>query len=68
MVPILMPDMNPPTAQHQRSSKGWFVKAQAALIGATSLMSVALFGSTYAQGQTPQRPNIVVIMGDDIGI
>ncbi|MGB9370204.1 MAG: arylsulfatase [Xanthobacteraceae bacterium] len=31
-------------------------------------MSVALFDPAHAQAPSPQRPNIVVIMGDDIGI
>ena len=43
----------------------------AALIGATALMSLALSGpgSTPAAAQPqPQKPNILFIMGDDIGI
>src|SRR5215207_2622932 len=44
--------------------------ASAALLGATALMSVSLSGplSAPAAAQPQQRPNIVVIMGDDIGI
>src|SRR5262245_1449193 len=45
---------------------GWYKRSCAALLGATALMSVAM--SDPAQAQAPQRPNIVVIMGDDIGI
>ena len=39
-------------------------------MGATALISVALSGpgSMPAAAQPQQRPNIVVIMGDDIGI
>src|SRR5262245_545511 len=45
---------------------GWYKRSRAALIGATALMSAAMFHPAHAQA--PQRPNIVVIMGDDIGI
>src|SRR5829696_5456166 len=46
------------------------MRGLAALMGATALISVALSGpgSTPAAAQPHQRPNIVVIMGDDIGI
>jgi arylsulfatase len=40
----------------------------AALIAATSLLSVALPDTAGAQAQQPQQPNIIMIMGDDIGI
>src|SRR5262249_42062665 len=42
----------------------------AAVIGAATLISLSLTGTASAQAQPPaqQRPNIVVIMGDDIGI
>jgi len=51
----------------RQSSRSWYTASRAALIGATALMSVALFDPAHAQ-PSPQRPNIVVIMGDDIGI
>ena len=51
----------------RQSSRSWYAASRAALIGATALMSVALFDPAHAQ-PSPQRPNIVVIMGDDIGI
>jgi arylsulfatase len=47
---------------------GWYKRSRAALIGATALMSVAIFDPAQAQAPSLQRPNIVVIMGDDIGI
>lgn len=59
----------PPAAHDgERPSPGnWLARSRAALIGATALMSAAMFNPAHAQ--TPQqRPNIVVIMGDDIGI
>src|SRR6266581_3794781 len=58
-----------PLAAHgeRPSPRNWLARSRAALIGATALMSAAMFNLAHAQ--TPQqRPNIVVIMGDDIGI
>jgi arylsulfatase A-like enzyme len=48
---------------------GWNRGSRAALLGATTLMSLSVFGpaSTPAAAQTPQKPNILFIMGDDIG-
>jgi len=40
----------------------------AALFGATALVSLAMGDPARAQSQPAQRPNVVVIMGDDIGI
>lgn len=43
--------------------------SRAALFGATTLMSVAFSCPSYAQAPAPaQKPNILFIMGDDIGI
>src|SRR5215204_4329614 len=54
-----------------RDRGSWRARSSAALLGATALMSLAVSGPASmpaaAQPQ-PQRPNIVVIMGDDIGI
>ena len=51
--------------QH-KTSAGW----RAALLGASALMSLALSGpaSTPAAAQQAQKPNILFIMGDDIGL
>ena len=48
---------------------GWHKRSCAALLGATTLVSLSLSGpaSTPAVAQTPQKPNILFIMGDDIG-
>src|SRR3982751_70056 len=43
-------------------------RSPAPLIGAAALISLGLVGPAGAQGQPAQRPNILVIMGDDIGI
>ena len=49
--------------------KDWCARSSAALVGAAALMSLALPGWTEAQAQAPQqRPNILFIMGDDIGL
>src|SRR3954470_3639146 len=44
------------------------LRSRAALIGAAALLSLAVGDPAPAQAQPAQRPNIVVIMGDDIGI
>ena len=48
---------------------GWHKRSCAALLGATTLVSLSLSGpaTTPAVAQTPQKPNILFIMGDDIG-
>ena len=53
-----------------RDRESWRARSCAALLGATALISVVLSGplSAPAAAQPQQRPNIVVIMGDDIGI
>jgi arylsulfatase A-like enzyme len=57
-----------PTAA--RKWPGWHERSRAVLLGATTLMSLSLCGpaSTPAVAQQPpQKPNIIFIMGDDIG-
>jgi len=55
-----------PTAP--RKTAGWHKGACASLLGATMLMSLSGPASTPAAAQQqPQRPNILFIMGDDIG-
>src|SRR4051794_11340114 len=53
-----------------RDRESWRARSCAALLGATALISVVLSGplSTPAAAGQQQRPNIVVIMGDDIGM
>src|SRR3954465_15247814 len=53
----------------RRAATAWNKRSRAALLGATTLLSLSLFSaaSTPAVAQQ-QKPNIVVIMGDDIGM
>ena len=52
--------------------RGWHSRSCAALVGAATLMSLSLAGPAStpaaAQQQPAQKPNIVFIMGDDIGL
>jgi arylsulfatase len=52
----------------RKVATGWNKRSRAALLGATTLMSLSVFGpaSTPATAQQ-QKPNILVIMGDDVG-
>ncbi|MEJ0076649.1 MAG: arylsulfatase [Alphaproteobacteria bacterium] len=43
------------------------VRTCAALLGASALIAASGLASTPAAAQTPQQPNILFIMGDDIG-
>ena len=67
-----MPDCilanRPPSIRESLRKSFGGLRSCAALIGATALMSLALGDPASAQAQPAQRPNIVVIMGDDIGI
>lgn len=49
----------------RKVAAGWHKRSCAALLGATTLVSLSLPG--LAAAQTPQKPNILFIMGDDIG-
>src|SRR5882724_10277363 len=43
------------------------MKLKALLASATTLIAVGLLGAPPASAQAPARPNIVVVMGDDVG-
>src|SRR6476619_6419960 len=53
----------------RKVTTGWHKRSCAALLGATTLVSLSLAGpaTTPAVAQTPQKPHILFIMGDDIG-
>ena len=70
MLSSILPDKPPFIATPPRKTPGWHKRSCAALLGATTLMSMSLSGpaSTPAAAQQPaQKPNILFIMGDDIG-
>lgn len=56
----------------QRAFCGWCWRTRAGLLGATALIAAAAATPTIAQApapaQAPSKPNILFIMGDDIGI
>ena len=62
-------DKPPGTQTVSPNTAGWHKRSCASLLGATMLMSLSLCGpaSTPAAAQQPQKPNILFIMGDDIG-
>ena len=67
------PESKPPKIRDalRRTADAWHTQSYAALLGATALISISLAGpaSTPAAAQQPaQKPNILFIMGDDIGI
>jgi arylsulfatase A-like enzyme len=53
----------------RKIATGWHKRSCAALLGATTLVSLSVSepATTPAAAQTPQKPNILFIMGDDIG-
>ena len=70
MLSSRLPDKPPSITIPTRKRVGWHKRSCAALLGATTLMSLSLSGpaSTPATAQQPaQKPNILFIMGDDIG-
>ena len=68
MLSSILPDKPPSIATPPRKTT-WFAKRScASLLGATMLMSLSGPASTPAAAQQPaQKPNILFIMGDDIG-
>jgi arylsulfatase len=69
MVDYISKDKPPSIATPPRKTPSWRNRSCAALLGATTLVSLSLSGpaTTPAVAQTPQKPNILFIMGDDIG-
>src|SRR5437879_3775427 len=59
---------NPPdTPTASLRTAGWHKRSCATLLSATMLMSLSGPASTPAVAQAPAKPNILFIMGDDIG-
>src|SRR4051812_2276315 len=59
---------SPPSIRESLRKAFKRLRSCAVMIGGAALMSLALGDPAKAQAQPTQRPNIVVIMGDDIGI
>ena len=58
----------PPIAALPRKPASWLKRSCVALLGASMLMPTSVPFSTPASAQQPaQKPNILFIMGDDIG-
>ena len=51
-----------------KTRTSWRARSCAALLGASALIAVTAQNVTPAAAQTAQKPNILFIMGDDIGI
>jgi arylsulfatase A-like enzyme len=61
MLSTILPDKS-------RKTLGWHKQSYASLLGATMLMSLSGPASAPATAQPAQKPNILFIMGDDIGL
>ena len=69
MLSSIFTDKPPFIATPPRKTSGWYKRSCASLLGATMLMSLSGPASTPAAAQQPaQKPNILFIMGDDIGL
>ena len=68
MLSSIFADKPPFIATPPRKTPGWHKRSCAALLGATMMISLSGPASTPAAAQQPaQKPNILFIMGDDIG-
>ena len=68
MLSTIFADKPPFIATPPRKTPGWLKRSCAVLLGATMMMPLAGPASTPAAAQQPaQKPNILFIMGDDIG-
>ena len=68
MLSSILPDKSPSIATPPRKTPGLHTRSCASLLGATMLMSLSGPATTTAVAQQPpQKPNILFIMGDDIG-
>ncbi|MCS3451988.1 arylsulfatase [Bradyrhizobium elkanii] len=68
MLSSILPDEpSPPTGTPPRKTSGWPKGTCASLLSTTMLMALSGPVSTPALAQNQQKPNILFIMGDDIG-
>jgi arylsulfatase len=68
MLSSILPDKPPFIATPPRKASSWRQRSCATLLGATMLMSLSGLASTPVAAQQPSpKPNILFIMGDDIG-
>ena len=68
MLSSILPDKSPSIATPPRKTPGLSKRSCASLLGATMLMPLSGPVSTPATAQPAQKPNILFIMGDDIGL
>ena len=66
MLSSILADKPPFAATPPRKTLGWLKQSCASLLGATMLMSLSGPATTPAVAHTPQKPNILFIMGDDM--
>jgi arylsulfatase A-like enzyme len=69
MLDSIFNDKPPSIAAPPPKTLGWLKQSCSIMLGATTLVSLSLSGpvSTPAAAQQQQKPNILFIMGDDIG-
>ena len=67
MLNSIFDDKRPSVETPSPTHSGWLKRSCAALLSASMLVSLAGSGSTPAAAQTAAKPNILFIMGDDIG-
>jgi arylsulfatase A-like enzyme len=67
MLASMLDDKQPSTKTPPRRQPNWLKRSCAALLSATMMIPFAGPVSTPAAAQTPAKPNILFIMGDDIG-
>jgi arylsulfatase A-like enzyme len=68
MLSSILPNKPPFIATPPRKTPGLHTRSCASLLGATMLISLSGPAGTTATAQPAQKPNILFIMGDDIGL
>ena len=68
MLSSILPNKPPFIATPPRKTPGLHTRSCASLLGATMLISLSGPAGTTATAQPVQKPNILFIMGDDIGL